>query len=403
MMFSVEDYLAEVMALVSPLPEERVALDGAVGRHTATDLTAREAVPPFDNSAMDGYAVRWADVAPGPVTLRVLGDVPAGSVEDPTFGAGECVRIMTGAPVPTSADTVVQLELTDRGTERVYIAELPHAGRGAHIRRAGEDVSVGGMVLPRGSRVDAVSVAALAASGWGVVPVHRRPRVALATTGDELRPAGTPLLRGQIPESNGRFLAAAARRDGAEVVDDRVLPDDIGAFVAALDVVTEVADLVVLSGGVSVGAYDVVRLGLEASARSAFRSVRMQPGKPQGWAVWRNGTPIVCLPGNPVSTVVSYEVFVRPMLTRLAGGAADAPWLAARADASWRCPHERRQYLPAVHHTDSSGVLRVSPATDGGSASHLATSLARATALVMVEEDRAEVRPDELVRVRLLS
>lgn len=397
---SVEEYLAEVLALVKPLPDaEDVPLAAASGRVLAAPVTSAGPVPAFANSAMDGFAVRHAALAPG-VVLRVCADVPAGSDADPTVGAYMAARIMTGAPVPSTTDTIVPVELTttlpDGG---VRVDEVPP--KGAHVRRPGEDLAAGAEVLPAGTALDPAALGLVAASGRPTVRVVRRPRVAVAATGDELRPPGSALGRGQIYESNGTFLAAAVARDGAALVASEVLPDVPDAFEAGLGRLAVGADLVVLSGGASVGDHDVVRIVL-SRGEAAFRHVRMQPGKPQGWARVAAGdrvVPVVCLPGNPLSTMVSYELFVRPALARLVGAAAPT-WGTAVADAAWSSPAGRRQVLPVVARPDDTGVLRVRPAHARGSASHMVSSLALADGLALVGEDVTAVAAGDVVGFR---
>lgn len=394
---SVAEYLNEVLALVEPLTDtEDLPLAAASGRTLAGPVTSAGPIPAFANSAMDGFAVRHTTVAPG-VVLRVCADVPAGSDADPTVGACMAARIMTGAPVPTTTDTIIPVELTTTMPDGgVRIDDVPP--RGAHVRGAGEDLAAGVEVLGAGTLLDPAALGLVAASGRPTVRVVRRPRVAVAATGDELRPPGSALTRGQIFESNGTFLAAAASRDGAEVVASEVLPDDPDAFEAGLHRLAAGADLVVLSGGVSVGDYDVVRIVL-ARGEATFRHVRMQPGKPQGWARIRVGArevPVVCLPGNPLSTAVSYELFVRPAVARLLGRAAPT-WDAAVAAVGWTSPPGRRQVLPVVAALDAAGVLRVTPAHARGSASHVVSSLAHADGLALVGEDVTEVVAGDVV------
>lgn len=399
---SVEEYLGEVLALVAPLEAEVLPLSGAHGRTLASPVTASGPVPAFANSAMDGFAVRHADLAAG-VRLAVVADVPAGSAADPALRPGQCARIMTGAPVPTDADTIVPLELTSADAAGVRIDEVPPAG--AHVRHPGEDLAAGDVVLTAGAVLEPRALSLVAAAGRPDVEAVRRPVVAVAATGDELVPPGTPLGRGQIHESNSVFLAAAARRDGADVRSARTLPDDPDAFAVALDRLAADADLVVLSGGVSVGDHDVVRIVL-GRGESAFVHVGMQPGKPQGWGRWRTASgrvvPVVALPGNPLSAAVSYELFVRPVLERLLGR-PPRPWATAVVTEGWHSPAGRRQFLPVVLGSDEAGRRTARPAHRRGSASHLVSALALADALADVAASVTEVAPGDVVPVRSLS
>ena len=394
---SVEQYLDELLALVEPLPGESCRLDAALGRTLATSVASRGAVPAFDNSAMDGFAVRHDDLRPGAV-LREVAEVAAGSGADPRFGAGECVRIMTGAPVPTDAEAVIPRELVTELPGGVRIDEVPAGG--THIRRAGEDLAPGQRVLDAGHLLDPAAIGLVAACGLAEVTVSRRPRVAVAATGDELVAPGGQLGRGQIFESNGRHLAASLARDGAEVLRLGVLPDDPDAFARGLDATGDV-DLIVLAGGVSVGDHDVARIVLTERAGGQFRHVRMQPGKPQGFAHWR-ATPVVALPGNPMSAAISYEMFVRALIGRMLGR-AERPWLSAVTAAGWPSPAGRRQLVPVTTSITDAGQLTVQPTHRRGSASHLVSALALADSLAMVPEDITEVHPGDRLLVRGLA
>lgn len=402
-LLSVEEYLDELFVLLgnaSPLTDtEEVPLAAALGRVLAAPVHAVGDVPAFANSGMDGYAVRHADLATLPATLQVVGAVPAGSGEDPSIEPGQCVRIMTGAPVPTAADTVVPVEITDGGTQTVTITESREHGQ--HVRGAGEDVRAGDLVAASGTTITGRVLGSLAASGTPLVTVRRRPVVAIAATGDELVPPGGSLERGQIFESNGTHLAATLTELGADVRPPVVLADDNDAFTAGLDELAAGADLVFLTGGVSVGDFDVSRIVLEQCAESAFRHVRMQPGKPQGWARWR-GVPVIAFPGNPVSTAISFEVFGRPVLDQLLGRETSGGATLAVAGSGWRSPAGRRQLVPVRLSSDDTGRLVATPNHRKGSASHMVTSLAGAHALAVVAEETDAVEPGDLVRVRSL-
>lgn len=405
-LLSVEQYLEEVLALVAPLPDVVMEpFTRASGRTLGEPVTSRGPVPAFANSGMDGFAVRAADLAPGAV-LREVADVPAGSADDPAVGPGECARIMTGAPVPTDTDTIVQREwVTELGDGSIRLDQAPAAG--AHVRRAGEDLSPGDAVLGAGHVLDARALSLVAACGRDEVAVVRRPVVNVASTGDELSPPGRDLGRGQIYESNSVFLSEAVRRDGGEVLAAEVLPDDPDAFAAGLDRLAGHADLVVLSGGVSVGDYDVVRLVLaERAERLELRHVLMQPGKPQAWALWRTAAgrlvPVLALPGNPLSAAVSYELFVRPAIERLLGR-PPRPWTPAVAAERWPSPAGRRQIVPVLVETDAAGVRRVRPAHRRGSASHMVSALALADALAAVPAESTVVEPGDVLLTRSLA
>ncbi|WP_243225981.1 gephyrin-like molybdotransferase Glp [Microbacterium sp. CIAB417] len=404
-MITVADHRSRILAAAAALPPRAHALDEASGLVLAADVAARWPVPLFDNSAMDGYAVRAADAHEGAV-LRVVADIPAGSGEDPAFGHGEAVRIMTGAPVPADADAVVPVEHTDLGVftgavapERITVTRAPSAG--AHIRRRGEDVSAGAVVVRAGTVLGPWQLATIASAGHDRVLAHPAPRAAVVSTGSELVAPGAEPRRGQIPESNSRLLAAALRGTGAEIVRVATVADDesaLRAVLASLD-----ADLIVLSGGASVGAFDVVKAVLDEAGPGRgpvrFDAVAMQPGKPQGFGSASDGTLLFCLPGNPVSVAVSFEMFVRPAVRALAGRAdIDRPRVSAPAGRAWTCPPGRAQVLPVVF---SDGA--VVPASGGGSGSHLVASLAQATDLAIVPAETSRVEVGDLVDVMLVS
>ncbi|MCF8571764.1 molybdopterin molybdotransferase MoeA [Gordonia sp. HY002] len=400
-MITVAEHRARVLAETTPTPVVTMSLADAEGRVLAADVASRWPTPLFDNSGMDGYAVRAADAAQGAV-LRVVADVPAGSGLDPSIGVGEAARIMTGAPVPSDADTVVPLEHTDLGT--VITAEVPAAititrepTSGAHVRRAGEDSAAGVVAVTAGQILGPWQLSSIASAGHTRVSVHRAPRVAVISTGSELiDPAGEPA-RGQIPESNSVLLAAAVRAAGADVVTVATVADDEAALRALLADVD--ADVIVLSGGASVGAFDVVKAVLDGTGTVTFGPVAMQPGKPQGFGTDASGRLVFGLPGNPVGVAAGFEAFVRPALLAMAGRTdIDRPRVIRTAATGWRCPAGRAQFLPAVIDDDT-----VRPATSGGSGSHLVTSLALAHALAVVPAEVDHVSEGDAVEVMVLS
>lgn len=396
----VADHLAAVLALVAPLPVVDLGPGAAAGHVLAVDLHAPELLPRWDNSAMDGYAVRRSDVAAAgpdrPVTLPVVADLPAGTASRARVAAGTAARIMTGAPVPAGADAVVPVEHTDGGTATVRIDRAPAPG--AHIRRAGEDVAAGDLVLRAGTLLGPAQVAAAAAVNAGAVRVHRRPRVAVLSTGSELVPAGTALAHGQLPDSNSVLLAAAVAAAGADVVRVGSVADDPARLADVLRDVAAEADLVVTSGGVSAGAYDVVKELLRGQG-VVFGPVAMQPGKPQGAGRLADGTPILCLPGNPVSAHVSAELFVRPVVRRLRGlTGSGRPEVVAVADDAWTPPAGRDQYMP-VALTGDGGALRARRAAPGGSGSHLVAGLAGSDGLAVVPAGSGAVERGATLRI----
>jgi molybdopterin molybdotransferase len=408
----VEDHLAAILALVEPMPPEMRSLDEAGGCTLRESVRAAMDLPVFDNSAMDGFAVRFIDVATAspdsPAELTVVADLPAGSAEDPELPHGAAARIMTGSPVPADADTVVPFEDTVGGlSDSLGTITVIRAPRklGAHVRRAGEDVRRGDEVVSPGEVLGPLQLAAVAASGITEVLVSRRPRVAVVSTGSELVEPGERLRRGQIPESNSRLLAGLVHEAGGIVTTRATVPDETDAFERMLAKLTDPAvaapaDVIIFSGGVSEGAYEIVKQALSDSM--SFTKVAMQPGKPQGFGRVTGGALAFGLPGNPVSAAVSFEVFVRPALLALQGrGELHRPRLALRVASGWRTPPGRHQYLPVVIDRTDPRSWRVSPATAGGS--HLAGALARAEAYAVVPADTASVAAGDTVEVMLIS
>ncbi len=402
---SIDEHRRVALSLVAPLPAVRVRLDDAHGHVLAEPVLAPSALPRWDSSAMDGYAVRAADLvdaAPArPVALRVLADLPAGTDAEPRVVAGASARIMTGAPMPPGADAVVPVERTDRSAgdpRRVLVTAPPRPGE--YVRRVGEDAAAGDLVLAAGTLLGPAQVGAAAALGRAELEVHRRPRVAVLSTGSELVPPGTPLRRGQVPDSNATLLAAMVRAAGGEPVRLAAVPDDATALRDALDGVAGSVDAVLTSGGVSLGAYDVVKEVLGAEPGVDFVQVPMQPGKPQGLGRLRSGTPVFALPGNPVSSFVSFEVFVRPALLRLRGLVDVArPVRTCVVLDGWRTPPGRAQYMPVVVVPAGDDVPGVRPAVAGGSASHLVAGLARVQGLAFVEARVERVEAGDRVPV----
>lgn len=400
-MITIDEHRARILAAAQPLPTQRRPLADALGAVLAQDIISRWPTPLFDNSAMDGYAVRRSDAAVG-VSLRVIADIPAGSAEDPVIGPGEAARIMTGAPVPTGADAIVPLEDTDLGvavreSAPSVITVLRQPSAGAHIRRQGEDAPAGALAVGSGTTLGAWQLSSIASAGYDEALVHRTPRVAVISTGSELiAPSATPR-RGQIPESNSVLLAAAVRASGAVIASVSTFADAPDALRRALDEID--ADVVILSGGASVGAFDVVKAVLGGERGVDFDAVAMQPGKPQGFGVLKSGMLAFCLPGNPVSVAASFEMFVRPALRKMAGAAViDRPRVIRTAATAWRCPPGRLQVLPVVFDDET-----VRPATSGGSGSHLVTSLAVASALAIIPADVEQVNVGDPVTVMVLS
>jgi molybdopterin molybdotransferase len=401
---SVDAHLEDILSVVGPLSPLDFTLLDAHGCVLAEDIVSTHPLPPFDNSAMDGYAVRASDIvsasATQPVVLPVVGDVAAGSVTPYTVQPGLCVRIMTGAPLPPGADAVVPLEWTDGGVAQVEIRQPAEPGR--HIRTAGEDVAVGTTVLSSGAHLGAAQIGLLAAVGRERVSVRPRPRVVVLSTGSELVDPGQPLTTGKIPDANSTLLTTAALEAGAIAFRVGIVPDDPRLLIDTLEDQLIRADLVVTSGGVSVGAYDVVKEALGRIGEVRFERVAMQPGMPQGFGViGPDKTPFFGLPGNPVSAYVSFEVFVRPALRRMLGvDPLHRPTVRARLTERVTSPPGKRTYARAWISVDK-GEYVVRPV--GGSGSHLIASLAGANALVVVPESSTALDKGAVVTAMLLE
>ncbi|MBV7256522.1 molybdopterin molybdotransferase MoeA [Pacificimonas sp. WHA3] len=371
-MLEYQEALDRLLAGTKPLPAERVALDDAIGRILAEPLAAGLTQPPFPASAMDGYAIRWTDM-PGPWT--VIGESAAGSASSGSVNTREAVRIFTGAPVPSGADTVVVQEDAVRGGDILTLTGDGPPRKGAHIRPEGNDFSEGMPLLPAGSRVTAAVIGLAAAAGHARLTVHRRPRIAVIAAGNELVPPGTRPGPAQIVAGNGPMITAQLQQDGADVTDFGIVPDDLGAITDAIRRAGDF-DMLLTIGGASVGDHDLVRAALKAAgATLEFWRIAIKPGKPL--IAGRMGqTRIIGLPGNPVSAYVCTLLFARPVLQRMQG--VDVCETAETAILGSPLPGngDRRDHLRAHLEAD-----RITPLATQDSA-QLAV-LARANALIV--------------------
>ncbi|QNG19325.1 molybdopterin molybdotransferase MoeA [Rhodococcus triatomae] len=387
---SVEEYTAHVAELLSPLlspPPVRVDLSDALGRVLAEDVHSPVDLPLFRNSQMDGYAVDAASVAAAPVTLPVLGVLAAGPAAPARHTPGTALRIMTGAALPEGADAIVPVEDTAGDHRSVTVHRAREAGE--FVRERGSDVRAGMLLLSSGNRLEPRHLAVLAAVGLGAVVVRRRPRVAVITTGAELVDAGTTPKPGQIFDSNGLALASGARANGADVVVVQRSSDDPGVFRALLARAVSAADLVLTSGGVSMGDFEVVKDVL-APLGGQFGHIAMQPGGPQGATVV-DGVPVLSFPGNPVSTLVSFEMFARPHLRAAAGLPATEHYTLPLA-GPLRSPQGKRQFLRGRVAGDAVELV-------SGPGSHLVAAMAWADVLIDVPADVTALDTGELVKV----
>jgi molybdopterin molybdotransferase len=418
--WSVTEHLDSILGQLAPLEPIELQLLDAQGCVLVEDVTVPVALPPFENSSMDGYAVRVADTEAAtpehPAVLDVVGDVAAGSGEPPVLGPGQAARIMTGAPLPPGAEAVVPVEWTDGGTGggpatamtahsldpagsagevRVHRAPAP----GQFVRARGSDVAAGELALAAGTVLGPAQIGLLAAIGRGSVTVRPRPRVVVMSTGSELVQPGDTLGPGRIHDSNSFALTAAARAAGAIAYRVGAVVDEVETLRAAIEDQLIRADIIVTTGGVSVGAYDVVKEALSSlggamdeadvpgpvKGHVEFRRLAMQPGKPHGFGlIGPARIPLLALPGNPVSAYVSFELFVRPAIRTLMGvGSVHREVVrAACVTAIEGSPQGRRQYLRGRYDRLSGTVTPV-----GGAGSHLVAALAQADALIVVPEE----------------
>jgi molybdopterin molybdotransferase len=403
-MISVDAALARILDRFSPLPAVETPLLDALGMLLSADVVSTVDVPPFRNSAMDGYAIRSADTASAPVTLTVVGEVAAGSVADRRVGRGEAIRIMTGAPVPEGADAIVRFEETDECSRSVQaglrtIGVSRQVSVGENVRLAGEDLQIGQVALPAGATVGPVEIGVLASLNLQTVAVRRRPRVAILSTGDELVDPGTALGPGQIRDSNGVMLAACVQQAGGEPIlagIARDTTDDLQRKLRALPS----PDLYLTSGGVSVGDYDIVKDVLRAEGEIDIWQVRMKPGKPLAFGTI-NGIPLLGLPGNPVAALVSFLQFGRPAIRRMLGhGEVCLPEADAILRSALRNPGRRRHFVRSLISMTPNG-LEAEPIGTTGSA--MLAAATRANCFIVVPETRDALDAGETVRVQLFE
>jgi molybdopterin molybdotransferase len=397
----VDEQLSKVLGGIGAIDPIQLTLLDAQGLLLAETVMSEAPMPPFDNSAMDGYAVRAVDLKQAsqetPVVLPVVGDVVAGSRTVSGMGPGLCMRIMTGAPIPPGADAVIPLEDTDRGVARVAIHRSVRTGE--CIRRAGEDLAAGSVALGPGAALGPQQIALLAAVGHDRVMVRPRPRVVVISTGSELVDVGKRPGFGEIPDSNSYMLTAAARDAGADAYRVGIVPDDHARLLDVLDSQLLRSDLIITTGGVSMGAFDVVKETLSQLGTVEFTRIAMQPGMPQGFGhLGRERTPIFCLPGNPVSSLVSFEVFVRPAIRKLLGK-RNLQRQTIQAISLDRLDKQagKRQYRRGMLHREPDGRYSVAPV--GGHGSHLIASMAASNCLIVLDEETTEVPAGSRVTV----
>jgi molybdopterin molybdotransferase len=389
-MLSADEALAFLLARVQPANKtERIATIDALGRVLAERLTSAVNVPPLDNSAMDGYAVRIADLINASTRLQLSQRIPAGTVGQP-LEAGQAARIFTGAPVPAGCDAVVMQEYC--GVEGDTVTVGKHPKMGENIRRSGEDIATGAEILPAGIRLRPQEMGLAASVGFASLLVYRKLKVATFFTGDEIVMPGEPLKPGQIYNSNRFVLTGLLQALGCEVVDLGIVPDDFAATVKTLEAAAAEADLIITSGGVSVGEEDHVKTAVEAVGKLDLWKIAIKPGKPLAFGEV-DKVPFIGLPGNPVSAFVTFCLFVRPFVLRSQGIADSAPQtFSLKADFDWLKPDKRREFLRARLHMEENGEVGVQLYPNQGSG--VLTSTAWADGLVEVPEGMTIHRGD---------
>ena len=403
---TVQDALSRILATITPLPATSVPLLDSLGRVLAEPIFARDNLPPFANSAMDGYALLAEDTAHFPVELRVVGEVPAGTAPTFTLQSGESARITTGAPMPAGANAVVPVEDTNeawRDVDRPLPAEIEirrAVSAGDYVRQVGEDVQVGALVLPAGKLIRPSEIGVLASLGYSHVLVVRQPKVGVLATGDELIGVDEPLRPGKIRNSNAYTQTAQLVQLGAKPVWLGVARDTEADVHEKLNAgISTGVDLFISSAGVSVGAYDVVKTVLEQAGNVGFWRVRMRPGKPLAFGHIA-GIPYLGLPGNPVSAVISFERFARPLILKLAGHTnLDRPTVPAILQEPLTSDG-RESYLRGIVTKEGAHYVAV---TTGGQGSHMMSGMAKANALLIVPEGVKELPAGETLTVMMID
>jgi molybdopterin molybdotransferase len=389
---------------IKPLPSEKRSLKGLLGRVLTQDITALFDIPPRDNSAMDGFAIIASDVAmaseQNPVTLQVIEDVPAGRVATNSMKPGQAIRIMTGAQIPHGADAVVPVELTDKGIQNIEVRVMYPVKCGANIRKQGEDVMSGKLLIAKGTRLRPQEVGLIASLGLAEALVAKQPVVGIISSGNELAAPGQPLKPGQIFDANRFSIAGQAKDAGASVKDYGIVPDDLDSIKDILDKASRECDAIITSGGVSVGDYDLMKQALSGLGSMNFWQVKQKPGKPLAYG-HINGKPVVGLPGNPVSSMVVCDQYVRPLLLKMQGcqDILKKP-ISAVCDHDIRKQKGRTEFLRAKVEW-REGAYHA--ALTGPQGSGILTSMVQADGLMILPEECGDVKKGDRVDVELFG
>jgi molybdopterin molybdotransferase len=403
-MLSVDEARGALCDLVTDaLPAETSALAELHGRVLARDVMSPMDVPRYTNAAMDGIALAWPDNVEDAIRWERVGQVRAGTRHDTPLLSGQCLGITTGAPLPPGSDTVImQEQLEEVGENRVIVDRPDRVRRGQNVRLAGEDIAAGTLVLPAGTRLSAAELGVLASLGMAEALVRRRPRVAIFSTGDEVTAPGTRLPTANIFDTNRFTLRGLIAEHGGEVIDMGIIPDDLASLAEALAEASDSADLVITSGGVSVGEADFTRAALAQIGELGFWRIAMRPGRPLACGrLGSRGTPFLGLPGNPVAVMVTFLQFVVPLLATMQGRDNVKPCrLTALADHALTCRTGRVDFIRGLYHSDANGTLRV--CSTGAQGSGILSSMVKANCLIEVGEDREGVRAGESVTIQPL-
>lgn len=397
-MISFSEARDKVLSAVDMIPAEPCPLPELAGRILAQDVASSFDIPPRDNSAMDGFAVRFEDIRALPVVFEVIEDVPAGNVASKTVGKGQAIRIMTGAQIPEGADCVIPVELTEAGTQETEVRILNAVQLGEHIRRRGEDVKAGEVLINKGTRLRPQEVGLIASLGMTEAMVSRKPVVGILSSGNEIVDPGKTLKPGQIYDANRFSVAAQARSANAEVEDYGIVEDDLVKITATLERAACECDLLLTSGGVSVGDYDLMKRALSRLGGMNFWQVAQKPGKPMAFG-HIGGKPVMGLPGNPVSSMVVFEQYVRPLLLKMQGAnSIFREQLTAVSEQEISKQAGRREFTRAViEWRNGQYHARLS----GPQGSGILTSMVRADGFVILPEEAVRVLPGDAVTVEL--
>lgn len=404
-MISFHEARSKMLEGIKPLPSEKCRLEDLLGRILAQDVTASFDIPPRDNSAMDGFAVIASDVAgateQNPVTLQVIEDVPAGKVATKSLKPGQAIRIMTGAQIPANADSVIPVEHTNKiGNGKLEIRAVESVSVGANVRRQGEDVKTGQLLIAKGTRLRPQEVGLIASLGLTEVLVSKQPVVGIISSGNEVAAPGQPLKPGQIYDANRFSIGGQVKEAGALVKDYGIISDDLAKIKETLNQAARECDVVITSGGVSVGDYDLMKQALSELGQMNFWQVKQKPGKPLAFGQI-NGKPVVGLPGNPVSSMVVCDQYVRPLLLKMQGATnIFRGQVTAYSDQGIRKQAGRTEFLRAKVKWQDGAYHAVLTGPQG---SGILTSMVQADGLMILPEECGGVKPGDTVHIELFG